>query len=163
MDISERCRNITLLLLDVDGVLTDGRLYCGPNGEAFKAFNVRDGYGLKLWHAAGFRSGIISGRNSEIVSSRAAETGVAFVYQGNDDKLMALQDIAAEAGVTYDEIAYVGDDVLDLPVFQRVQLSVAVADAHESVRWAANYITKAKGGRGAVREVIDMLLKAKSP
>jgi 3-deoxy-D-manno-octulosonate 8-phosphate phosphatase (KDO 8-P phosphatase) len=162
MELTERCRKVTLLLLDVDGVLTDGRLYFGPNGELMKAFFVRDGYGIKLWHEAGYRSGIISGRDSDIVSMRAADLSMSFVYQGNDDKLTAFNELIAEANVDPSEIAYVGDDTLDLPVFDRVGLAVAVADAHESVRWAAHYITKAAGGRGAVREVIDLLLQNKT-
>ena len=161
MDLKERCRKITLLLLDVDGVLTDGRLYFGPSGEAMKAFYVRDGYGIKLWHEAGFRSGIISGRDSDIVSVRAADLNMSFVYQGNDDKLAALDELMGEAEVDPSEIAYVGDDTLDIPVFEKVGLAVAVADAHESVRWAAHYITKAAGGRGAVREIVDLLFKHK--
>lgn len=162
MDLNERCKKITLLLLDVDGVLTDGSLYYGPNGEEIKRFYVRDGYGLKLWHEAGFRSGIISGRNSDIVSFRAAELGMSFVYQGNDDKVAAFDELFAEAAVTTDEIAYVGDDTLDIPVFEKVGLSIAVSDAEEAVRSAVHFVTKTPGGRGAVREVIDMFLKARA-
>jgi 3-deoxy-D-manno-octulosonate 8-phosphate phosphatase (KDO 8-P phosphatase) len=158
MDVTKRCKKIKLLLLDVDGVLTDGRLYYGSGGEVIKTFDVRDGYGLKLWHEAGFRSGIISGRNSDIVSFRAAELKMSFVYQGNDDKIAAFDELMKEAGVQTDEIAFVGDDTLDIPVFERVGLAIAVADAHEKVRSTAHYITKARGGRGAVREVIDLLL-----
>lgn len=161
MDLNERFKKIKLLLLDVDGVLTDGRLYYGPNGEEIKAFFVRDGYGLKLWHEAGFRSGIISGRDSDIVSFRAAELDMSFVYQGNDDKIAALEDLVAEAGISADEIAFVGDDTLDIPVFERVGLAVAVADAHPDVRSATHYVTKTAGGQGAIREVIDLLLTAK--
>lgn len=161
MDLNERFKKIKLLLLDVDGVLTDGRLYYGPNGEAIKAFFVRDGYGLKLWHEAGFRSGIISGRDSDIVSFRAAELNMSFVYQGNDDKISALDELVSEAGVATDEIAFVGDDTLDIPVFERVGLAIAVANAHEQVISAAHYVTKTGGGQGAVREVIDLLLTAK--
>ena len=162
MNLKERCARVKLLLLDVDGVLTDGRLYFGPGGEVIKVFHVRDGYGLKLWHDAGFRSGIISGRNSDIVSIRASELGIHFVYQGNDDKLLALNEIAAEARVLLDEIAFMGDDLLDIPVLEKVGLAVAVADAPEEVKQASHYVTKIPGGRGAVREVIDMLLAAKS-
>ena len=161
MDLNERCKKITLLLLDVDGVLTDGSLYYGPNGEELKRFYVRDGYGLKLWHQAGFRSGIISGRNSDIVSFRAAELNMSFVYQGNDDKIVAFDELFAEAGVPADQIAFVGDDTLDIPVFERVGLAVAVADGHEEVRSAAHYVTKSPGGQGAVREVIDLLLASR--
>ena len=119
MDLKERCKKIKLLMLDVDGVLTDGRLYYGPNGEVVKPFYVRDGYGLKLWHEAGFQSGIISGRNSDIVSFRAAELKMSFIYQGNDDKIASFDKLMAEAGVSMDEIAFVGDDTLDIPVFER--------------------------------------------
>ena len=160
--LQERSRKISLLLLDVDGVLTDGRLYLGPAGEELKVFHVRDGYGIKLWHDAGFRSGIISGRNSDLVSRRASKLGMHFVYQGNDDKLAALAEILAESHVSTDEVAFVGDDSLDVPLFEKVGLAVAVADAHKSATQAAHYVTKIKGGRGAVREVIDMLLAHKA-
>jgi len=162
MELAERCRKVKLLLLDVDGVLTDGRLYFGPTGEALKAFFVRDGHGLKLWHRAGFRSGIISGRKSEIVNLRAGQLGIEFIKQGYDEKHFALEEILTEAAVSPDECAFVGDDTPDIEVFDRVGLAVAVGDAHENVRWAAHYITKAAGGRGAVREVVDMILKARS-
>jgi 3-deoxy-D-manno-octulosonate 8-phosphate phosphatase (KDO 8-P phosphatase) len=162
MELVERCRRIKFLLLDVDGVLTDGRLYYGPNGEELKQFFVRDGYGLKLWHEAGFRSGIISGRQSRIVEFRARETGIEFVKQGNDSKLEPFKELCAEAEVSPDEIAFVADDTLDIVLFDQVGLSVAVADAHPNVRWAAQYITKAHGGLGAVREVIDMILASKT-
>jgi len=162
MDLIERCKKIQLLLLDVDGVLTDGSLYYGPNGELVKNFFVRDGYGLKLWHEAGFRSGIISGRDSDIVSFRAAELKMSFVYQGNDDKIASFDELITEARVSTEEIAFVGDDTLDIPVFERVGLAIAVADAHEDAKAAAHYVTKTRGGRGAVREVIDMLLKSRS-
>ena len=161
MELVERCRRIKFLLLDVDGVLTDGRLYYGPNGEELKQFFVRDGYGLKLWHEAGFRSGIISGRQSPIVEFRARETGIEFVKQGRDAKLDPFNELCAEAGVSADEIAFIGDDTLDIVLFDHVGFSVAVADAHPDVRWAANHITKARGGRGAVREVIDLILASK--
>jgi 3-deoxy-D-manno-octulosonate 8-phosphate phosphatase (KDO 8-P phosphatase) len=159
MDLKERCKKIKLLLLDVDGVLTDGNLYYGPNGEELKQFFVRDGYGLKLWHEAGFRSGIISGRDSDIVSFRAAELGISFVYQGNDEKKVAFDELVAESGMLPEEIAFVGDDTLDIPVFDRVGLAIAVADGHGEVRAVAHMITETVGGRGAVREVIDMLLR----
>ena len=162
MELVERCRQITFLLLDVDGVLTDGRLYYGPNGEELKQFFVRDGYGLKLWHNAGFRSGIISGRQSPIVEFRTRELGIEFVQQGSDEKLEPFDDLCSEAGVSTDEIAFIADDTLDIVLFDHVGLSVAVADAHPDVRGAAQYITKARGGLGAVREVIDMILKTKS-
>ena len=162
MDLIERCKKIKLLLLDVDGVMTDGRLYYGPKGEVFKAFFARDGYGMKLWHEAGFKSGIISGRDSYAVRFRAAELKISFVYQGNDDKIASFDKLITEAKMPNEEIAFVGDDTLDIPVFERVGLAIAVADAHDEVKAAAHYVTKTRGGRGAVREVIDMLLKATS-
>src|SRR5690349_21684387 len=142
MELVERCSRIKLLLMDVDGVLTDGRLYYGPNGEELKQFYVRDGYGLKLWHEAGLRSGIISGRQSPIVEFRARETGIQFIKQGNDSKLQPFLDLCTEAGISKDEIAFIADDTLDLVLFEHVGLSVAVADAHPSVCSAANYVTK---------------------
>jgi 3-deoxy-D-manno-octulosonate 8-phosphate phosphatase (KDO 8-P phosphatase) len=162
MELEERCKRITFLLLDVDGTLTDGNLYYGPNGEEFKQFYVRDGYGLKLWHQAGFRSGIISGRQSPIVEYRARELGIEFVKQGEDDKLAHFEQICHEANLRKEEISFIGDDTLDLILFDRVGLSIAVADAHKDVIAAAHHITKTRGGRGAVREVIDMLLAAKT-
>jgi len=161
MELSERCKKIKLLLLDVDGVLTDGRLYFGPNGEDFKQFYVRDGYGLKLWHEAGHKSAIISGRQSPIVEYRGKELGISIIKQGRDDKLEPFNEICEESGVSPDEMAFVADDTLDLVMFDKVGLAVAVADAHEKVRWSAHYITKAPGGKGAVREVIDMILAGK--
>jgi len=160
MELSERCKKIKLLLLDVDGVLTDGRLYFGPNGEEFKQFYVRDGYGLKLWHEAGFKSAIITGRESTIVERRGKELGISIIKQGRDEKLDPFNEIVAESGIAPKEMAFVADDTLDLVMFDKVGLAVAVADAHEKVRWAAHFITKAQGGKGAVREVIDMLLEA---
>ena len=162
MELADRCRKIKLLLLDCDGVLTDGRLYFGPTGEALKSFYVRDGHGLKLWHHAGFRSGIISGRKSDIVDLRGRQLGVEFIKQDYDEKHLALEEIVAEAGVSADECTFIGDDTPDIEVLQRVGLAIAVADAHEAVKRAAHYVTKADGGRGAVREVIDMLLAARS-
>src|SRR4051812_41447148 len=147
MELKERCRKVKLLLLDVDGVLTNGSLYYGPNGEEFKQFYVRDGYGLKLWHQAGFRSGIISGRQSPIVEYRARELGIEFVKQGDDNKLAHFEQICNEASVNGDEIAFVADDTLDLVLFDKVGLAVAVADAHDDVQAAAHHITKGLGGK----------------
>lgn len=162
MELDDRCRKVKLLLLDCDGVLTDGRLYFGPTGEELKAFFVRDGHGLKLWHRAGFRSGIISGRKSEIVDLRGGQLGVEFIKEGYDEKHLALEEIITEAGVSSEECAFVGDDTPDIEVLERVGLAVAVADALDEVKAAAHYVTKADGGRGAVRELIDMLLAAHS-
>jgi len=151
-------KNIQLLLMDCDGVLTDGRLYFSKDGEELKVFDARDGQGLVLWHAASFRSGIISGRNSPILEMRAKQLGVEFIYQGRKEKVSAFRELIAAAGVSAEEVAFIGDDTPDAEVFPFVGLAVAVADAHESVRSAAHYVTRSSGGRGAVRELIDMLL-----
>ena len=157
-EILGRARRIKLLLMDCDGVLTDGRLYFGPAGEELKVFHVRDGQGLVEWHAAGFRSGIISGRNSPIVELRARQLGIEFIRQGCSDKASAFNEILAEAGITADEAAFVGDDTPDIPAMAAAGLSVAVADAAPDVLVAAQYITGTPGGQGAVRETIDLLL-----
>lgn len=162
MDIAERARHVKLLVLDVDGVLTDGRLYYGASGEEMKVFDVRDGYGLKRWHDAGGRTAIISGRSSEIVEGRASELGIAYVYQGRDDKATAFAELLNRAVVTAEQCSFVGDDTLDVPVMQQAGFAVAVADAHEDARAAAHYITEHGGGRGAVREVADLLVRSRN-
>lgn len=160
-DVVERARRIKLLIMDCDGVLTDGRLYFGPTGEEVKVFHARDGQGLVSWHAAGFRSGIISGRNSSIVETRAKPLGVEFVLQGRANKVSAFRELIGAAAVSAEEAAFIGDDTPDAEVFPHVGLAVAVADAHAAVKAAAQYITTLNGGRGAVRELIDLLLEAK--
>lgn len=160
-DIIDRARQIRLLLMDCDGVLTDGRLYFGPTGEELKVFHVRDGQGLVNWHAAGFRSGVISGRNSPIVELRGKQLGIEFIYQGRNEKVSALNELILEAGVLREEVAFIGDDMPDREVFPFVGLAVAVADAHHEVRAAAHMVTQSRGGRGAVREVIDLLLESR--
>lgn len=160
--LADRARRIKLLIMDVDGVLTDGRLYFGPTGEELKVFHVRDGQGLVDWHKAGFRSGIISGRNSPIVEMRARQLGVEFIWQGRKEKVSAFNEIIAAAGVTADETAFVGDDTPDAEVFPYIGLAAAVADAHDEVKAAAHYVTAADGGRGAVREVVEMIFAGKA-
>lgn len=161
MDFSERAAKIKLFLMDCDGVLTDGRLYFGPTGEALKVFHARDGQGIVDWHKAGFRSGIISGRKSPIVEMRAKQLGIEFVKQGRNDKAAALAEILDESGATAEETGFIGDDTPDIQVFKLVGFSAAVNDAHDSVKEAAHFITKAQGGCGAVREVIELLMEAK--
>ncbi len=161
-EILQRARKIKLLLLDCDGVLTDGRLYFTEQGETIKVFHVRDGQGLVSWHAAGFRSGIISGRNSRIVEIRARELGIEFVYQGASDKIEAFEEILAAANVSAEETAFVGDDVADVSLLLRVGLAVALADAVSEAKEAAHFVTENKGGRGAVREITDLILQAKN-
>lgn len=161
-ELHARCRKIKLLLMDCDGVLTDGRLYFSANGEELKVFDVKDGQGLAQWHQAGFSSGIISGRGAaEIVRSRADEIGIRYVFTSSTDKVSDFHDIIAESGISRDEVAYVGDDVGDIQLMELVGLPLAVADAVEAAKASAFYITIAGGGRGAVREITDMLLRSK--
>ncbi len=161
MTLRERAQRIKLLLMDVDGVLTDGRLYFSGLGEELKVFHARDGQGIVNWHKAGFRSGIISGRNSPIVEMRAKQLGIEFIWQGRKDKVAAFQEIVAAASVLPEEVAFIGDDTPDAEVFPFVGLAVAVGDAHEAAKAAAHYIARLDGGRGAVRELIDLLLVTK--
>jgi 3-deoxy-D-manno-octulosonate 8-phosphate phosphatase (KDO 8-P phosphatase) len=161
MDIQERARRIKLLVMDVDGVLTDGRLYFTERGEETKVFHVRDGQGLVMFHEAGFRSGVISGRNSPVVDMRLKQLGVEFIWQGRKEKISAFNEIVAAAGVYPDEVAFIGDDTPDAEVFPLVGFAVAVGDAHDAVKAAAHYTTSHEGGRGAVRELIDLILGSK--
>jgi len=149
---------IRLLVLDVDGVLTDGRLYFGPRGEALKVFDVRDGYGLVALRRAGVEVAVISGRRSAAVSARCRELRVRHVHQGVADKLAVFERLRARLNLTRSACACVGDDLPDLPLMKAVALSFAVADAHPQVRRAAWAVTRERGGRGAVREVCDLLL-----
>ena len=158
--IERRASRIKLLLMDCDGVLTDGRLWLTDEGDEQKSFNTHDGLGLSLLHRAGLKSGIITGRSSRAVARRAQELGVEFVCQGNPDKIAAFEQLLREAGVDENEVAFVGDDLPDIPIMNRAELAVAVADAVAETRSVAHYVTRAKGGRGAVREVIEIILKS---
>ena len=158
--IERRASRIKLLLMDCDGVLTDGRMWLTEDGDEQKSFNTKDGLGLSLWHRAGLKSGIISGRHSKAVTRRASELGVEFVRQGDPDKIEAFEAVLRLAGVDENEVAFVGDDLTDIPLMQRSELAVAVADAVAETRSAAHYVTRAKGGHGAVREVIEVILKS---
>jgi 3-deoxy-D-manno-octulosonate 8-phosphate phosphatase (KDO 8-P phosphatase) len=151
---------VRLLLLDCDGVLTDGRITPVVGGEELKSFHTRDGHGLVMLHRAGLRSGIISGRRSRLVELRASDLGVSFVRQGALDKVEAFEALLGEAGVGPSHAAYVGDDVVDIPLMRRCALAVAVADATPDTRAAAHYVTRLPGGSGAVREVCELILKA---
>ena len=159
-DVLERARRVRLLVLDVDGVLTDGRLYINADGEDTKVFHVRDGSGIVALLRAGIQVAIISGRASAAVTRRAAELGIQHVRQGIGDKGAALEQLLQELQLAPERLACVGDDTPDLPMLQRASLAVVVADAHASVRPAAHWITTATGGHGAVREVCDLLLHA---
>jgi 3-deoxy-D-manno-octulosonate 8-phosphate phosphatase (KDO 8-P phosphatase) len=158
-DLASRAAKIELLLLDVDGVLTDGSIVYTADGVEIKRFHVRDGSGLKFWHNRGKRSAILSGRKSSAVVLRAAELGVGPVLQGRPDKLPAFEALLAETGLRPEQVCAVGDDLPDLPVLRRAGLAVAVADACPEVRTAADYVTAAPGGRGAVRDAVEWLLK----
>jgi len=160
MNLHERCQPIELILSDVDGVLTDGSIILDNRGIETKRFSVRDGMGVRLWQKAGYRFGLITLRSSQIVKARARELGIEIVRQGTGDKLPALRQILEELGLTPGQTCYVGDDLPDLPVVKAVGLGVAVADACAELREAADYVTAAEGGSGAVRETVEQILKA---
>ncbi|WP_153557486.1 KdsC family phosphatase [Roseimaritima sediminicola] len=151
---------IKLILSDVDGVLTNGQIIYDNSGVETKAFHVRDGLGIKLWQRAGHQFGILTSRNSQIVRMRAAELGIETVRQGIESKWPAAAEMIEALGLTPEQTCYIGDDLPDLSVLRRVALPIAVADAAADVRAAATWITKAAGGEGAVREVIERLLRA---
>lgn len=155
----ERLAAIRLLLLDVDGVMTDGRIIFDDRGGEIKAFDVKDGHGLKLLQRAGIRIGIITGRQSPVVERRAAELGIDLVYQGAKDKLEPFHDVLRKTGLDAEAVAYVGDDIVDLPILLRVGFAATVADGHEELKSRVHYVTERPGGRGAVREICDLLLK----
>ena len=154
---------IRLLVLDADGVLTDGRVYIGPRGEVLKVFDVRDGYGIVQLQKAGVRVAVISGRRSPMMAVRCRELGIRHLHQGIVDKLGVFARLCARLKLTPASCACVGDDVQDLPLMRAAALSFAVADAHREVRRTADIVTRAAGGRGAVREVCDHLLALRRP
>jgi 3-deoxy-D-manno-octulosonate 8-phosphate phosphatase (KDO 8-P phosphatase) len=159
--IEERARNIQLVLFDVDGVLTDGTLTYGPGGEALKTFHVRDGHGIVLLRLAGVRSGILSARDSEIVRARMRELGVTLLSQGQRDKTVGLKDLLARSGVDASAVAFMGDDVNDLPVLTQVGLSAAPADAEPEVLDRVDFVASRVGGKGAARDLCDLILRAR--
>jgi 3-deoxy-D-manno-octulosonate 8-phosphate phosphatase (KDO 8-P phosphatase) len=158
--VQERAARIKLLLMDCDGVLTDGRIWLFDNGDEQKGFHTRDGLGIELWHRAGMKSGIISGRKSRAVERRAQGLGISFVVQGVVEKVQAFSETLGKARMTNEEVAFIGDDLNDIPLMLRSGLGVAVADAAVEARERAHYVTIAAGGYGAVREVIELILKA---
>jgi 3-deoxy-D-manno-octulosonate 8-phosphate phosphatase (KDO 8-P phosphatase) len=159
-DLHERAARIKLLLMDCDGVLTDGRIWILESGDDQKAFHTRDGLGIELLHRAGLKSGVISGRVSSAVERRARGLGMSFVWQGREDKLQAFAETLAQAEVTNEQVAFVGDDLNDIPLMSRSGLAVAVADAAAETREHAHYVTTARGGHGAIREVVELILKS---
>ena len=161
-DVATRARNTQLLVLDVDGVLTDGSLLYDGAGREIKAFNVRDGYGIKELMRAGVEVAIISGRASAAVKERASELGITRLYLGREDKRTALEELCADTGISKNHIACIGDDSPDVPIMEMVGLAVAVNDAHHSASAAAHWSTNLPGGRGAVRELCDLLLSVRT-
>jgi len=159
-DILEKASRIRLLILDVDGVLTDGSLFVGDDGQEYKAFNSRDGHGIKMLQKHGVIVAIITGRTSQVVEHRMANLGVTHVYQGKLEKLPAYKELAAKLGIPAEETAYVGDDVVDLPVMRKIGLAIAVQDAHPLVQAHSHWQTPSHGGRGAARDVCEMLMEA---
>ena len=160
MNLDDRCQRIELILSDVDGVLTDGGIVLDDRGIETKRFCTQDGLGVRLWQKAGYRLGLISLRSSQVVKMRADELGIEVVRQASGDKLAVLRQILEELGLKAEQTAYLGDDLPDLPVVRTVGLGVAVADACGELRRAAHFVTTARGGSGAVRETVEMILKA---
>ena len=158
--LKERAAGVRMLILDVDGVLTDGKLYFDHAGNEMKAFNTRDGMGIKALQKVGIEIAVITGRKSEAVTKRMEQLGVKHVYQGREDKLDAFLDLLDKTGLDAHETCFAGDDWIDLPVLIRVGLAVSVADAEDRVKQQAHWITKRQGGDGAVREICNMLLTA---
>jgi len=158
--VQKKAAGIKLLLLDVDGVLTDGGIYIDNHGIETKRFDVRDGQGITLLRRAGVEVGFITGRFSKIVRVRARELGVGIIYQSVQNKAQAYERIKQKSRVADESVAYVGDDLADVPILRRAGLAIVVRDARHEVRPYADYVTQAKGGRGAIREVCELLLKA---
>jgi 3-deoxy-D-manno-octulosonate 8-phosphate phosphatase (KDO 8-P phosphatase) len=158
--VAARARAVRLAVFDVDGVMTDGTLYIAAQGEAFKAFNILDGHGVKMLQSAGVETAILSGRSSEAVTRRAAELGIRHVVQGSQDKVASFEQMRARLGLEASACAFVGDDIPDLAVMRLCGFAVAVANASEAVKSAAHYVTRAHGGGGAVREFCDLVLRA---
>ncbi len=158
--IVEKAKKIKLLILDVDGVLTDGKLFFDNQGNEYKSFHAQDGHGIKLLRQTGVEIAVISGRKSPVVELRMNNLGIRHVYQGHEDKRAAFAEIIAKMALSVEQAAYVGDDLLDLPIMRRVGLSVAVDDANPIVKHYADWCTPRCGGQGAVREVCDLIMQA---
>lgn len=159
-ELPVRARRIRLAIFDVDGVLTDGKLYFLVDGSEFKTFNTLDGHGIKMLIASGVRTAIITGRDTPVVERRARNLGIQHLYQGREDKLAVLDELLGELGLGYEQVAYLGDDLPDLPVIRRVGLGMAVASADPFVRQHAHGVTGARGGEGAAREFCELIMRA---
>ncbi len=160
MDTEVRARRVKLLVFDVDGVLTSGQLFFGPDGEAMKIFHAQDGLGINAAHRAGLKTALITGRESEMVRRRGTELSITDVCQGAQDKIAHLEKLLTKHDLTTDEVAYTGDDLNDLAVMEQAGLACAVANAAPEVKSAAHYVTVRAGGAGAVREIVELILKA---
>jgi 3-deoxy-D-manno-octulosonate 8-phosphate phosphatase (KDO 8-P phosphatase) len=159
-DILAKAQGIRLVIFDVDGVLTDGSLFLGDDGQEYKAFHSRDGHGMKMLQQSGVTIGIITGRSSEVVRIRMQSLGVEHVFQGKQEKLPAYEELRQQLGLQDAQVAYVGDDVVDLPIMRRVGLAIAVNDAHPLVLQHAHWQTPHAGGRGAGRDVCELIMEA---
>lgn len=159
-ELLRRARMARMLVFDVDGVLTDGGLFFGDDGQEYKSFNSRDGHGIKMLQASGVATGIITGRTSQVVLYRARNLGIQHLYQGADDKLEALNRLLENVGLEAEQLAYMGDDIVDLPVLRRCGLAITVPDAPPEVKARAHYVTTAAAGRGAAREACEFILRA---
>ncbi|GMR07948.1 MAG: 3-deoxy-manno-octulosonate-8-phosphatase KdsC [Gammaproteobacteria bacterium] len=159
-DILDKAKQIKLVIFDVDGVLTDGSLFYGDDGQEYKAFNSRDGHGMRMLQDSGVEIAIITGRTSRVVEIRMQSLGIKHVYQGQLDKVVAFDHLLKQIGIDAQQVAYVGDDVVDLPVMLKVGLAIAVADAHDLVIKHAHWQTPRPGGRGAGRDVCEMIMGA---
>lgn len=159
-DILEKAAQIRLVIFDVDGVLTDGSLYLGDDGQEYKAFNSLDGHGMVMLQHSDVEIGIITGRSSEVVRIRMQSLGIDHLYQGQRDKRPAYAELKQKLGLDDSQIAYVGDDIVDLPVMKRVGLAIAVQDAHAFTKQHAHWITASPGGHGAAREVCELIMEA---
>ncbi|MGR9114996.1 MAG: 3-deoxy-manno-octulosonate-8-phosphatase KdsC [Gammaproteobacteria bacterium] len=156
----DKARRLKLLILDVDGVLTDGKLFFDDQGKEYKSFHARDGHGIKLLRQTGVEVAVISGRKSHSVELRMKSLGIEHVYQGHEDKIGAFEEIIGKMGIHAEQAAHVGDDLLDLPLMIRVGLAIAVQDANFAVKERADWCTSLPGGQGAVREVCDLIMQA---
>ncbi|TRW91346.1 3-deoxy-manno-octulosonate-8-phosphatase KdsC [Candidatus Methylobacter oryzae] len=160
LSVLEKAKKLKLLILDVDGVLTDGKLFFDSEGNEYKSFHARDGHGIKLLRQTGVEVAVISGRKSTSVALRMKSLGIEHVYQGHENKVAAFNEIIGKIGVTHEQVAHVGDDLLDLPIMIRVGLAIAVNDANFAVKQRADWCTTLSGGQGAVREVCDFIMQA---
>lgn len=159
-DIIRKAAKIRLVIFDVDGVLTDGSLYLGDDGQEYKAFNSRDGHGMKMLQQSGVEIGIITGRTSNVVATRMAGLGIKHLYQGQEEKLPAFEELLKKLSLRAEQVAYVGDDVIDLPILIRAGLAIAVQDAHQLVKQHSHWTTPNPGGRAAARDVCELIMQA---